>query len=232
MPLKAGSPRASFAQKYLAPPQNQAGAPIYRKKHIVERLLADFPRGADCQGKIKPSDLEAWLAGYEFGFASHGPVGASFRNAEDIEIHLLQTDHSSPMTAKRKSHIYGNINWREETKRFFEPSTFPPAPRAPCRDRQSSCTNRMEYFHRHAFIYSNILKNVGITANEKEWGGQLVPRAGRVLKTSCGRRLLIGPKVYRARFVPSGASPSNVRFLFLCRPLNECRQMVLAVCRG
>ena len=58
--------------KYLATVQNQADATTYRKKHIVERLLADFPRGADCQvGKIKQSDLEAWLAGYGFGYASH-----------------------------------------------------------------------------------------------------------------------------------------------------------------
>lgn len=58
--------------KYLATVQNQAEATVYRKEHIVERLLADFPRGADCQiGKIKQSDLEAWLAGYEFGPASH-----------------------------------------------------------------------------------------------------------------------------------------------------------------
>ena len=58
--------------KYLATVQNQAKATIYRKEHIVERLLADFPRGADCQvGKIKQSDLEAWLAGYEFGHSSH-----------------------------------------------------------------------------------------------------------------------------------------------------------------
>ncbi len=58
--------------KYLATIQNQAPATIYRKEHIVERLLADFPGGADCQvAKIIPSDLEAWLAGYKFGYASH-----------------------------------------------------------------------------------------------------------------------------------------------------------------
>jgi len=39
----------------------------------------------------------------------HGPVGASFRNAEELEFHLLQAGPSSPMTAKRKSRIYGSL---------------------------------------------------------------------------------------------------------------------------
>jgi len=61
-----------LCSKYLATVQNQASATVYRKKHIVERLLSDFPLGSGCQvGKIKPSDLEAWLAKYKFGYASH-----------------------------------------------------------------------------------------------------------------------------------------------------------------
>ncbi len=57
---------------YLTTVQNQAAATVDRKEHIVERLLAHFPGGPDCQvSKIRPSDLEAWLARYKFGYASH-----------------------------------------------------------------------------------------------------------------------------------------------------------------
>ena len=36
-----------------------------RKDDIVAKLLSDFPGGPDVQiAKIKPSDLETWIAGY------------------------------------------------------------------------------------------------------------------------------------------------------------------------
>ncbi len=60
-----------LCDRYLLTVQNQAPATIYRKKHIVQRLLEDFPDGADTQiSKIRQSSLEAWLATYRFGYAS------------------------------------------------------------------------------------------------------------------------------------------------------------------
>ena len=60
-----------LCDRYLLTVQNQAPATVYRKKHIVERLLRDFPGGADAQiSKIRQSSLEAWLAIYKFGYAS------------------------------------------------------------------------------------------------------------------------------------------------------------------
>jgi integrase len=60
-----------LCDKYLLTVQNQAPATVYRKKHIVERLLNDFPGGADAQiSKIRQSSLETWLATYKFGYAS------------------------------------------------------------------------------------------------------------------------------------------------------------------
>ena len=38
-----------------------------------------------------------------------GPVGASFRNASELESFLLEAGPSLPMTAKRKATIYGNL---------------------------------------------------------------------------------------------------------------------------
>ncbi len=48
-------------------------------------------------------------------------------------------------------------------------------------------------------------------------------------RTPCGRRALIGPNVYRARFVFSGATPSNVSFFVFVEPGKEmpCKAKVL-----
>ncbi len=60
-----------LCDRYLLTVQNQAPATVYRKKHIIDRLLQDFPGGADAQiSKIRQSSLEAWLATYKFGYAS------------------------------------------------------------------------------------------------------------------------------------------------------------------
>ena len=61
-----------LTNRYLKTIQNQAPATIYRKEHIVERLVTDFPGGPDMQvSKIRQSSLETWLAKYTFGYASH-----------------------------------------------------------------------------------------------------------------------------------------------------------------
>jgi Arc/MetJ-type ribon-helix-helix transcriptional regulator len=39
----------------------------------------------------------------------HGPGGASFRNADELEALLLQAGPAAPMTAARKARIYGNL---------------------------------------------------------------------------------------------------------------------------
>ncbi|MEI6197484.1 MAG: hypothetical protein WCS42_24480 [Verrucomicrobiota bacterium] len=38
-----------------------------------------------------------------------GPVGASFRNAGELEALLLQAGPATSMTAQRKARIYGNL---------------------------------------------------------------------------------------------------------------------------
>ena len=38
-----------------------------------------------------------------------GPVGASFRNADELEALLLEAGPAAPMTAKRKARIYGGL---------------------------------------------------------------------------------------------------------------------------
>ena len=38
-----------------------------------------------------------------------GPVGATFRNADELEALLLQVGPATPMTAERKARIYGHL---------------------------------------------------------------------------------------------------------------------------
>ena len=39
----------------------------------------------------------------------HGPAGTSFRNADELEAHLLQAGPATAMTAERKARIYGRL---------------------------------------------------------------------------------------------------------------------------
>lgn len=39
----------------------------------------------------------------------HGPEGATFRNASELETLLLQAGPATPMSAERKARIYGNL---------------------------------------------------------------------------------------------------------------------------
>ena len=39
----------------------------------------------------------------------HGPIGASFRNAQELEALLLEAGPASTMTPERKARIYGGL---------------------------------------------------------------------------------------------------------------------------
>ncbi len=39
----------------------------------------------------------------------HGPIGASFNNASELEALLLEAGPASPMTAERKARIFGHL---------------------------------------------------------------------------------------------------------------------------
>ena len=39
----------------------------------------------------------------------HGPVGASFRNSQELEALLLEAGPASPMAPDRKARIYGGL---------------------------------------------------------------------------------------------------------------------------
>ena len=58
--------------RYLATIKSQAKTTVSLKTTVIERLLATFQPGPEIRvSKIKPSDLKAWIAGYEFGYSSY-----------------------------------------------------------------------------------------------------------------------------------------------------------------
>lgn len=63
---------AELCDRYLLTVQNQKPRTVRRKTDIVARIKSDWPGGADVQiSKVKQSAVETWLAGYDFGYASH-----------------------------------------------------------------------------------------------------------------------------------------------------------------
>jgi integrase len=62
---------AELCDIYLQSNQHQKPKTVGRKTLIVERIKADWPTGSQIQvGKIKPTDINLWLSGYDFGAAS------------------------------------------------------------------------------------------------------------------------------------------------------------------
>jgi integrase len=59
---------AELCDRYLKTVQHQKPKTIERKTHIVDRIKRQWPTGSTVQvGKIKPSDIQLWLARYKFG---------------------------------------------------------------------------------------------------------------------------------------------------------------------
>ena len=59
---------SELCDRYLKTIQHQKPKTIERKTHIVDRIKRQWPTGSTVQvGKIKPSDIQLWLARYKFG---------------------------------------------------------------------------------------------------------------------------------------------------------------------
>jgi hypothetical protein len=60
-----------LVQKYPGTLGNQSPKTLRGKTDSASRLLRDFPKGKNCLiNKVTPSDLQTWLAGYNFGAPS------------------------------------------------------------------------------------------------------------------------------------------------------------------
>ncbi|PYK35575.1 MAG: hypothetical protein DME54_04320, partial [Verrucomicrobia bacterium] len=59
---------AKLCDRYLDTIQHQKAKTVERKTYIVNRIKTQWPTGSSTQvGRIKPSDIQLWLARYKFG---------------------------------------------------------------------------------------------------------------------------------------------------------------------
>ena len=60
-----------LCDRYIKTVQHQTPKTVKQKAYIIDRIKDDWPTGSLIQvGRIKPSDVDMWLARYEFGAAS------------------------------------------------------------------------------------------------------------------------------------------------------------------
>ena len=95
---------SQLCDRYLATIQNQAAKTVRWKTDAVKRLKADWKGGAYVLiSKIRASEIKAWLAGYDFGYASYnhhlGVIRAMFLLA--VEDRLLMDSPVSALKEKR-----------------------------------------------------------------------------------------------------------------------------------
>lgn len=95
---------SQLCDRYLATIQNQAAKTVRWKTDAVKRLKADWKGGAYVLiSKIRASELKAWLASYDFGYASYNHhlevVRAMFLLA--VGDRLLMDSPASPLKEKR-----------------------------------------------------------------------------------------------------------------------------------
>jgi integrase len=76
-----------LCDRYLATVGSLAPKSVKGKKAAVARLLADFTPGADVQvAKVKPSDLQGWLASYSFGYASYNHFAQTVKGIFEVAV--------------------------------------------------------------------------------------------------------------------------------------------------
>lgn len=79
----------------------------YTRTEHYETIIQRHIRSGRASNKTEV--IHQALALLEAVTLGHGPVGASFRNADELEALLLQAGPAAPMTAKRKARIYGSL---------------------------------------------------------------------------------------------------------------------------
>jgi integrase len=86
-PSKGRISLAELCDQYLKTVQHQKAKTIERKTLIVQRLKTEWPGGSDCKlGKIKPSDVQLWLAQYKFGSASRNLHLAAVKDIFEMAV--------------------------------------------------------------------------------------------------------------------------------------------------
>ena len=95
-----------LSKRFLATVASQSLRTRRRKADIVTKLLDDFQHGPDCQiSKIRKSSLEAWLASYDFGYASYNLYLQCIKGMFDLAVHDKLIADSPALSIKGKKII-------------------------------------------------------------------------------------------------------------------------------
>jgi Arc/MetJ-type ribon-helix-helix transcriptional regulator len=79
----------------------------YTHTRFYERIIQRQIRAGRASNKSEV--IHQALALLDAVTRGQGPVGATFRSAEELEALLLQAGPATPMTAERKARIYGHL---------------------------------------------------------------------------------------------------------------------------
>jgi len=86
-PAKNRITLAELCDQYLKTVQHQKAKTIERKTLIVWRIKKEWPGGADCRvSRIKPSEIQLWLAQYKFGSASRNLHLAGIKDIFEMAV--------------------------------------------------------------------------------------------------------------------------------------------------
>ena len=109
---------ADLCDRHLATIANQSESTREQKTQIAKRIKGEWPGGAHISiGKVTPSTISRWLAGYQFGASNHNHhllfLRAAFQMAVDDKLlaHL-------PVAVERLPGMgSGSFRWCPQTNR-------------------------------------------------------------------------------------------------------------------
>jgi len=86
-PSKGRITLSELCDQYLRTVHHQKEKTVERKKLIARRIKEEWPGGANCAvSKVKPSDVQFWLAQYKFGPASRNLHLAGLKDIFDMAV--------------------------------------------------------------------------------------------------------------------------------------------------
>ena len=86
-PSKGRMTLAELCDQYLRTVQHQKAKTVERKELIARRIKEEWPGGANCAvSKVKPSDVQFWLAQYKFGSASRNLHLAGLKDIFEMAV--------------------------------------------------------------------------------------------------------------------------------------------------
>jgi integrase len=126
---------AELCDQYLRTVQHQKAKTVERKELIARRVKEEWPGGANCAvSKVKPSDVQFWLAQYKFGSASRNLHLAGLKDIFEMAVrdgiiaHSPASDFKAVKLAglgqaEASALTWGDIDWRSQRITTFRHKT-------------------------------------------------------------------------------------------------------------